>query len=169
MTDYDNEEAMTPDDTGPTTVQFVGDVLRAFTEHGLAWERKANNATALSQGLLRRQRMAHKAMDEADRRIGELQETVKERDTLLYEMWALICNSAPNADLPLSDHGAWSQRMRELRDAYHATLGLAQTDAQPTEAPAEGEVSTCECPRSEFGTTVCSTSTNHHPAVPSAG
>lgn len=169
MTDYDNEEGMTPDDTGPTTVQFVGDVLRAFTEHGLAWERKANNAIAMSQGLLLRQRRTHQAMDEAEQFIGQLQETVKARDTLLYEMWAVLCNSGPDLSLPANDHGRWAQRRAELRDMYHATLGLAQTDAQPTEAPAEGEVSTCECPRSEFGTTVCSTSTNHHPTVPSAG
>lgn len=130
MDQTQNGEAMTPNRGPMSMAEIVGGMFQAFVSHGVNMEEHLMEAQQGARNLGVQLRMAHRAIDERLERIGELQDTVKARDELLYEMWAMLCNSMPDATLPLHDHDGWAQRRAELRDLYHATLP-AQTDAEP--------------------------------------
>lgn len=119
-----NEEAMAPDEDGiPSTVEFIGNVFRAYTEHGLAQERRANNSQAMMRSLKLRLRMAQRAMEEADQRIGNLQ-SVHEQDmheqrvvrNLLAEADRLFTSIIPVVTFSIGSQAEhWEEALAEWR------------------------------------------------------
>lgn len=84
-----NGEAMTP--AAPqTTVALVGEVVHAFAAHGVGLERRLEQAEQGARNLGLQLRMAHKAMDEGERRIGELQDKNGRMFELLVDAFALL-------------------------------------------------------------------------------
>lgn len=182
MTDTVNEEAMTPmlGTYLPSTAEVAGNLVGQLFSHGVNLEEHVQSER--EQHLVTRQRMRRMrgeldALYVADMRKGN---EIEELRDLLSDAWGVIANAGWDQASP-----EWVEAAERWRDRWHA-VQPAQTDAQPTEAvnptctkaghltsscdhvgrnpqrQTEGlpmPEPTCKCPRSEFGTTVCSTAT----------
>lgn len=84
-----NGEAMTPQQQVSTT-DIVADLTRVLVEHGLRQEASVRSMAEALQHKHFELRMAHKAMDEGDRRIGELQDQNGNLRELLADGFALL-------------------------------------------------------------------------------
>lgn len=173
MDQNQNGEGMTPTPQVRTT-DIVADLTRVLVEHGLRLER---NIEGMAEALQRKHfelRMAQKAMDEGERRIGELQDEAHRLTTMVEQSLGLLVE-AKGMLRPFDQEDTkkieWLAKCAGARaewDAMHGTQP-AQTDAQrQTEGMPMPEQPTWDGP-------TCGPTCDHapdggnHPAVPSAG
>lgn len=155
--------------------EIVGGMFQAFVSHGVNMEEHLTEAQqSAGRNGMRAYRMQGEleALYAADLRKGR---EVDELRGLLREAVALLEQSVPGAEVQ-GERAEWHQAMTGL---VVRAGKAAQTDAQPTEAvnptctkgghltsscehaqPEQCKGSTCKCPPSEFGTTVCKTATD---------
>lgn len=114
-----NGEAMTPQPL-PTTAQFIGDVLRAFTEHGMAMERSRDDAATGARNLGFQLRMAHQAMDEGERTIGQRNERINQLEGLLEEAYSLLGQGFCFGSAGITSE--WQQRVEVWDQRFRAAV-----------------------------------------------
>lgn len=86
-----NGEAMTPNrPQPPSTANLIGQMTQAWTEQCLGLERDLAQAEQSARHLGSQLQMAHRAMDEGERTIGERNDRIHQLESLLEEAYALL-------------------------------------------------------------------------------
>lgn len=170
MDQTQNGEAQTPTKQEPmTTARLVGEVVHAFTAHGMAVEKDLEQAQQGARNLGLQLRMAHRSMDEGERRIGELTDAGVYAVVMLEEAIRILGNGRPQ-DTHHSPEQWYDERSTLVQQWSEWDMPAAlrpqpaQTDAEPTEAvqgtwtgPTCGE----QCQHAPDG--------GNHPSAPPAG
>lgn len=139
---------MTPVSDIPTTVEFVADVFRAYTEQSLALERRADNLRAEVRGLLHQRRMTLQTMDEVERQLALKDEEWFALRSLLAEAVGLLDRATSGATDPAGQR-EWHDSFIDFGVRYHATK-QKQTEGMPMPDACQGGVS-CKCQQREGG------------------
>lgn len=149
MTQSQNGEAMTPSDQPQTIASLVGEVVHAFVAHGFNTERTLEQADQGARNLGLQLRLAHKAVDERERHITELQDRLDRLEGISENAFALVGAAFSQGSLPITPEwqdaaSAWADQFSAACPGWTASLtdGLplpymylrpVQTDAEPTE------------------------------------
>ena len=145
-----NGEAQTPSGGQPFSMaDMVGFMMRDLFSHGINMEEHLVEAQTGARNLAVQLRMAHQAIDERERSIGELQDSLNRVCDLVQEAFALVGAAFSRGSQPITIEWmraaeVWAERWHGTfpNEAHrHLTDGTplpyaqpVQTDAQPTEA-----------------------------------